>query len=76
MEDDDDASESFVSDGGEKKRRLDNDASASISQQELRELSIIVKKKEAQHCQLQHMLKSLMADPTGCRIIVKLYNAI
>ena len=63
MEDDDDASESFVSDGGEKKRRLDNDASASISQQELRELSIIVKKKEAQHCQFQHMLKSLMADP-------------
>ena len=53
----DNSSESHVSAGGEKKR------SASISQQELREVSISLRQKEALHAQFQHMLKSLMADP-------------
>ena len=59
----DEAPESLISQGGEKKRRLDDDARASISQQELRELRIIVKKKEAQYSQFQHMLNSLITDP-------------
>jgi hypothetical protein len=52
---------------GENKRKREEEEYVGahiISEQELRELGIIAKKKEAQHLQFQHMLKSLMADPS------------